>query len=154
MINESHAAHIKKVNVGFLISGPKVDPEKLSTLVNVMPDSSAQRGGERRNAKGDLLGHEENGWWRIESTPRLKVRGIRRKDINEHIETLLKVLLPHKVLLNKLSEGGETFFDVLWKSTYLYAGTGPLIEARLLRGIADLNAGIGFDIYQVDEDEE
>jgi hypothetical protein len=62
-------------------------------------------------------------------------------------------LSPHAELLNQVSEGGETFFDVLWKSTYLYAGTGPLIEARHLRGMAELNAGMGFDIYQVDEED-
>jgi hypothetical protein len=30
---------------------------------------------------------------------------------------------------------------------------GRLIEAQYLRGIADLKAGIGFDIYQIEEDE-
>ena len=138
----------------FIISGPKVEPEKLSALVNIVPDRSARKRDERRNIKGALLGYEENGWWSLESTPRLRVRGIRKKDINEHIDALLKILLPHKVLFNKLSENSETLFDVLWKSTYLYAGTGPCIDAHILRGMAELNAGIAFDIYQVNEDEE
>jgi hypothetical protein len=154
MISKSHASHIRKVNVGFIISGPKVKPEQLSALINTLPDRSARKGDERRNAKGQILGYEKNGWWRIDSMPRLKVSGIRKKDINEHLKVLLDILLPHRERLNKLSEGGETFFDVVWKSSYLYAGTGPLIEARYLEGVADLKAGIGFDIYQVDEDEE
>jgi hypothetical protein len=152
-IGKLHASHIRRVNVGFIISGPKVDPGELSTLLKLQPDSSAQKGDERRNNKGILLGFEEHSWWRIDSRSRLKVKGIRQKDINEHLKVLLKVLLPHCELLNKFAEDGEIFCDVLWESTYLYAGTGPLIEAQYLRGIANLNAGIGFDIYQIDEDE-
>ncbi len=153
MIGESHASHITKVNVAFIISGPKVEPKDLSALFNTLPDRFARKGDERRNAKGNVIGLEEHGWWRIDSTPRLKVTGIHEKNINEHLAVLLSILLPHRARLNELSEGGETYFDVLWKSTYLYAGTGPLIEAQYLRGIADLKAGIGFDIYQVDDDE-
>jgi hypothetical protein len=151
-INEFQASHTIDVNVGFILSGPRVDPHRVSDLIKILPDRSARKGDERRNIKGDLLGYEDNGWWRLDSGPRLNVTGIRSKDINEHLKILLKILMPHCELLNLLSEGGETFFDVLWKSSYLYAGTGPLIEAEHLRGMVDLRAGLGFDIYQVDEE--
>ena len=62
-------------------------------------------------------------------------------------------LLPHREAILELADGGETYFDVLWQSTYLYAGTGPLIEADCLAGVAALRAGMGFDIYQIDEEE-
>lgn len=52
-----------------------------------------------------------------------------------------------------MASGGETYFDVLWESTYLYAGTGPLLSAQVCEGIGALRAGMGFDIYQVDEDD-
>lgn len=42
--------------------------------------------------------------------------------------------------------------SVFWQSTYLYAGTGPLLDAADLAGVAALGAGMGFDIYQLDED--
>jgi len=42
---------------------------------------------------------------------------------------------------------------VLWESTYLYAGTGPLIEKDCCIGIGLLEAGLGFDIYQIEEPE-
>ena len=47
---------------------------------------------------------------------------------------------------------GETFFDVLWTSNYLYAGTGPIISHGGLQGMSDLGASIGFDIYQDEVD--
>ena len=75
-------------------------------------------------------------------------------DINEHLKVLLDVLLPKREIILEFATGGETYFGVIWKSTYLYAGTGPLIEAQYLRGITELGAGIGFDIYQVDEEED
>jgi hypothetical protein len=143
-ISQLHASHIREVNVGFIISVPKVDPLQLSDLTKIQSDRSAKKGDERRNARGDLLGYEDNGWWRIESSFRLEVTGVGKKDINEHLHALLNTLFPHAELLNQVSECGETFFDVLWKSSYLYAGTGPLIEARHLSGIAELNAGMGF----------
>jgi hypothetical protein len=152
-ISELHAFHIRRVNVGFVISGPKVDPELLSTLLKIQPDSSARKGDEKRNLKGSLMGSEENCWWKIDSLTHLKLTDIRQKDINEHLDVLLEILLPHLDILNSFSEGGETFFDVLWESTYLYAETGPVIDAGYLRGVADLKAGLGFDIYQQDEED-
>lgn len=50
------------------------------------------------------------------------------------------------------ARAARTYFDVLWKSTYLYAGTGPLVNAASISGIAALGAGVGLDIYQVDDD--
>jgi hypothetical protein len=57
-ISQLHASHIREVNVGFIISGPKVDPEQLSDLTHIPPDRSARKGDERRNARGDLLGSD------------------------------------------------------------------------------------------------
>jgi hypothetical protein len=51
----------------------------------------------------------------------------------------------------KRRTGGHTS-TLLWKSSYLYAGTGPLVDAVSIAGIAALRAGVGFDIYQVNED--
>jgi len=42
----------------------------------------------------------------------------------------------------------------LWKSTCLYAGTEPLLNADSIAGVAALGAGIGFVIYQVNEETE
>ncbi|MDB4908083.1 MAG: hypothetical protein JWO05_2867 [Gemmatimonadetes bacterium] len=76
------------------------------------------------------------------------------KDVREHFQFLHQRLLPHAQIFRRFAESGETFFGVTWKSTYLYAGTGPLLDAASLAGVAALGAGMGFDIYQIDEEPE
>lgn len=74
---------------------------------------------------------------------------VQSKDVNVHLNSLLTVLLPiQKVILQIIAEmKGETYFDVLWTSNYLYAGTGPVLSHEVVRGMSDLGASIGFDIY-------
>lgn len=76
------------------------------------------------------------------------------KDINDHINALLALLLPHQKRLSQLMDqlNAESYFDVLWTSSYLYAGTGPIISQKALRGMSDLRASIGFDIYEDEVD--
>ena len=47
----------------------------------------------------------------------------------------------------------KSYFDVLWESSYLYAGTGPILEENIIDGMSRLKASIGFDIYQIDGDD-
>ncbi len=104
--------------------------------------------------KGDVIGIEEEGWWQIESLKRVKGHGNSLKDINEHLKVLLELLVPQSNRLIEMSKNGERFFDVLWESTYLYAGTGLLVNAEHLQGIAKLKTGMGFDINQIDENKK
>ena len=43
------------------------------------------------------------------------------------------------------------FFDVLWESSHLYMGSGPLLDRDVLSGVAMLSGGIGFEIYAIDD---
>ena len=153
-ISPEHASHIRGLNVAFMLFGQDLDPDALSTRLGIPAHSSACKGDERRGPKGQLLGHHRQGWWRIDSSPLLTATGDARKDINEHLKVLLDLLLPKRDLVLEFAARGESYFDVLWESTYLYAGTGPLIDAEYLRGVADLGAGMGFDIYQINEEED
>jgi hypothetical protein len=100
----------------------------------------------RRNYAGDIMGTYDRGSWYLSSEG-----AVDSKDINDHFHYVLERLLPGRDYFAQVPNG-ETYFDVLWKSSYLYAGTGPLIDAASIAGIAALGAGVGFDIYQVDED--
>lgn len=142
-ISELHASHIRRVKVGFVVSGEDLVPSEITDLLGVSPSHAANRGDPKINAAGNVFGSEPEGWWRIDSVP-----GVDSKDINNHLELLLGIVLPHAAAL----EEHESFFDVLWESTYLYAGTGPVLSARACSGIGRLGAGLGFDIYQLDED--
>ncbi len=144
-----YLATIRRVHVEFLLSAPDLDPEEVSSALKIKPTRSAKRGDERRNPRGALLSPHKEGWWELSSEGKVK-----SKDINKHFEYLLKRLLPHRerILSFAKDKGGETFFDVLWENTYLYAGNGPLLSNQNIKGMAELNAGIGFDIYQINED--
>jgi hypothetical protein len=149
-INALHAAHIGRVGVDFYLSLPSLDPSKVTEGLGLQPDESAKRGDERKNYAGDLLSPHEEGFWVLSSKG--KVNGeLQSKDINEHIMFLLKLLLPHRESILRFAAGGETYFSVLWESSYLYAGTGPDISRECIEGISQLGAGLGFDIYQIEE---
>jgi hypothetical protein len=79
---------------------------------------------------------------------------VNSKDVNDHFQWILAQILPHREAVLDLARSGESFFNVRWESTHLYAGSGPLIDAECLNGVVALGAGMGFDIYQVDEPDE
>jgi hypothetical protein len=129
------------------VEAPSLDPEAVTKTLGISASRHACRGDERRNFNGDVIGVHECGWWKLSSKD-----VVVSKDINDHFRFLLDRLLPFREEIISFAEGGETYFDVLWESTYLYAGTGPLLDAASIAGAAALHAGMGFDIYQIDED--
>ena len=147
-ISELHVSHIRDVRVGVVLSSPNLTPQDVTATLGIEPDSSASRGDEQRNIAGKLMKPHTEGYWRIDTKGK-----VQSKDINDHFRFLLSLLLPHTKSILKFAQDGETYFDVLWQSTYLYAGTGPVIDSECLQGVSELQAGMGFDIYQIDEDE-
>ena len=144
-LNEHHASHIGRVQVDFFLSARDLDPNTVSQITGLKPDRDAKRGAERRNYKGQLIAPHDEGFWMISSRGRVE-----SKDINDHFDSLLMLLLPHREKLVQIIDQtqGEAFFDVLWTSNYLYAGTGPMISRQAIQGISNLGASLGFDIYQ------
>ncbi len=141
-----YPATIQRVHVEFILSRFDLDPDEVSLALKIKPTRSARRGDERRNHRGTLLSHHKEGWWELSSEGEVE-----SKEINEHFEYLLKRLLPHKETILSFAQGGETYFDVLWETAYFHGGNGPLLSNQNIKGMAELNASIGFDIYQVDE---
>jgi len=78
-----------------------------------------------------LLKLQPEGFWALSSKG--KVHGaLESKDIDEHLLFLSRQLLPHKDVILRLAQGGETSFGVIWKSSYLCAGTGPVINRECI----------------------
>jgi len=148
-LSDLHVSHIRKVEVGFIISGKNLNPQEITNALGIQPDHSAACGDERRNLKGALLAPHDEGFWRLDTCAK-----VQSKDINDHFRYLLSLLLPHQDAILKLSQEGDIYFDILWQSTYLYAGTGPIIDRDCLQGVSQLQASMGFDIYQIDDEEE
>lgn len=145
-IGENHASHIREVVVRFFISGRDLNPAAVTAALGIDPDVCALQGEPRRLGDGRAVGVESDGYWSVGSGGKVV-----SKDVNDHFRHLLALLLPRADAIVAAASGGETFFDVRWESTYLYAGTGPLLDAECVAGVARLGAGMGFDIYQIDE---
>jgi hypothetical protein len=148
-LNEMYASHIGRVAVSFVLLGEALEPDNVTEVLAIQPDRFARAGDERRNIKGDLLSPHKVGFWRVGSKGKVV-----SKDINHHISFLLEMLLPRRELVLELSASGEAVFDVLWESSYLYAGTGPVISRECLAGMGQLGASLNFDIYQIDSEVE
>lgn len=128
-LNPLHEAHIRGVAVTFSVSAPDLDPDAVTAATGLQPDDSARRGDVRRNRAGTPLRPEAEGWWALGTRGKLE-----SNDVREHFRYLRERLLLHAEALRDFARGGETFFDVFWQSTYLYAGTGPLLDAADLAG--------------------
>ncbi|HZE71630.1 MAG TPA: DUF4279 domain-containing protein [Pyrinomonadaceae bacterium] len=133
---EFHASHIGRVAVSFHLSSPTLDPNEVTRVLGVAPELVS-------------VPVSTHGFWSLSSQGKIEA-GLAAKDINEHFRYLLRALLPVREAVLKFAQGGETYFDVLWESSYLYAGTGPEIAGDCIAGICQLNAGLGFDIYQIE----
>lgn len=146
-LSEEYLSHIGRVGVSFYLSAPDLDPAQVTAKLGVSPDSMAKRGDERRNHAGQVISPHKKGYWRISTKGKLT-----SKDINEHFSFLLSVLLPHQEALLRLiwELTAEMDFDVLWESNYLYAGSGPILSRETVKGVSQLEASIGFDIYQIE----
>jgi hypothetical protein len=126
-LNPLHAAHIGRVAV---------------TLSFTMPGEDAAAVGRALDLPGDVDGER----WMIRSVP-----SVESNDLNDHLRFLLAHTLPHRERLHDVTEGGEVYADVLWESSYLYAGTGPVLAPDVIQGLGQLGATLGFDIYQLSE---
>lgn len=82
-ISDFHASHVRRVRVTFCIASTDMDPRRVSELLGVYPSKTVQRGDERRNAAGHIVGTEDQAHWC------LSTRGaVESKDINEHFRYL------------------------------------------------------------------
>ncbi len=148
-LNPLYEEHIREVAVDFDLTAPDLDPDAVSKEIGITSTRSAVRGDERRLPTGNELDPHNEGWWQLSSRGKVE-----SKDINDHFRYLLAHLLPHREYICSVAEKGESYFSVLWQSTYLYAGTGPMLDHDCIAGVVALKAEIGFDIYQINEKEE
>jgi hypothetical protein len=146
-ITKFEESTILSVRVAFSLTGPQLIPCEVTSGIGITPDFTIEPGAPWLNPLGMKIGKHETGMWGISSARRVK-----SKNINEHLKHLVDILLPRKRSLCELAKENESFFDVLWKSSYLNAGAGLRLDAECLHGVATLNAGIRFDIYQSQAD--
>ena len=141
-LSEFHESTILKTDAAFGFDNFACSPEDITERLGLNPDETRTKGEFRTRRDGSRLVVPFS-TWSIASNSM-------SKDINEHLRELLARLRVAKLPFSP--DWGEASFGVLWKSNYLYAGTGPFYEPDVLCGIAALGAALYQDIYQVDEE--
>jgi hypothetical protein len=142
-LSELYESTIIEVKAYFGFDHYACQPEDISLALGLQPDD-VRRAGDRRaiGKKGKQIAVPFNSW-SIESH-------CQSKDVNDHLRELLRKLKNTRSQMKP--EFGEPTFSVLWKGSYLYAGSGPFYEADVVQGIAELGASLWQDIYQVNQE--
>lgn len=144
---EFHKFIIGRVAVAYWLSSPDLDPVNVTSSIGVEPTLTVKKGDDILSPFGKIVGQQREGRWCLSSNG-----FIESKDVNDHFGYLFEELLPHRDRILELVAGAsaESYFDVLWESSYLYAGTGPVLSRESIERISLLAASVGFDIYQID----
>jgi uncharacterized protein DUF4279 len=143
-ISEFHESTIIEVKAYFGFDHFECSPDEITKALSISPDGIKIKGKKRKLKSGHEMDIFFNSW-SIESK-------IDSKDINEHLRELLNILKGKQDCIKP--EFGKPDFSVLWKGNYLYAGSGPFYESDVIIGIAEWNAELYQDIYQIDQEEE
>ena len=143
-ISEFHESTIIEVKAYFGFDYFECSPDEITQAFSILPDEIQIKGNKRKLRNGHEMDILFNSWW-IKSK-------INSKDINEHLRELLNILKGKQDCI--IPEFGKPNFSVLWKGNYLYAGSGPFYESDVIIGIAQWNAELYQDIYQIDQEED
>jgi hypothetical protein len=139
-ISDFHASTIVKVAAYFGFSEFAGDPDEITRVLGIQPDEVGRKGAAKRGRRGHIIHRPFNSWSMVSRSG--------SKDVNDHLRNLLDRL--NGVASDLPKEFGEPTFSILWKGTYLYAGSGPFFETDVIAGIARLRASLWQDIYQVE----
>ena len=140
-LSELHASTIEVVQASFVFAEFACDPQEITEAISIVPDH-VQRKGEPIELPNGLRQMAAFSSWGITSNSE-------SKDINIHLRQLLQRLEGKEA---RIRIEWNPYFDILWKGTYLYAGSGPIFERDVMAGIARCQAELGLDIYQVDRE--
>lgn len=132
-----------EVEVSFRIFGEDLDPDAVTNVLGIRPDSAVRKGEERDLKVGSRVIHlrpARQGMWSISS------KLPPDNPLEEHLQGLLALLEPKAEVIRGLAESGCSvdFFCGLFLRDY---NDGVTLPPELLSGIAALGAELGLDIY-------
>lgn len=140
-INEIFEREIQQVEVSLVFTDFEMDPEEITEKLGLQPDDLRRKGETRRLENGQEFVVPFN-LWSFKSPessldPNVQIRAI--FDLLESVGT-------------RVNPEWKPFFNILWKSRVLGAGSGPFYEKDVIEGIARIGAEIYQDLYHVEED--
>jgi hypothetical protein len=115
------------------------DPAEITEAIGIQPDDVRRRGERRVVANGHEFSVPHN-LWTVDSRAE-------SEDPNVQIREILARLAG---VQERIDPTWNPFFNVLWKSETLGAGSGPYFETDVIRGIAGIGAEIYLDLYALE----
>jgi hypothetical protein len=125
----------------FILRGKDLDPQEVSTLLDINPSRSFKRGERRTETK--VWPH---GFWKLESKDH-----IQSENLASHIEWLVNQLEPMASRLTTLvkERSLDAVISCFWIAETGHAGLG--LSASLINRIATLGLRLEVDIYCSDK---
>lgn len=120
---------------------PKMDPDSISSALEMQPSHTSKAGQQRMTPEGKLLRgvYRETRW----STLFAEGGGF---DLVETLTSHLTELEKRKTFLAELySTGGHIEIDIAWFTGE--KNTGQIFDWELLKRLAALKIDLGFDVY-------
>ena len=142
--------HVGKIQVTARLFCVGMKADEVTEALGVEP-TEAQTAHEPANfGPGGLKGAQECSLWTYETA--FKVRS---SDINEHLGHLLDVFLPLRSRIEDLRPLPHISVSIYWEST-IAGVAGPQIDARCIRGLAELGASLEIKVAKIErvEDDE
>lgn len=136
---------VNELFIDFVISAKELNSNEIQLLFgnSVTPDKSVSRGDKHP------MGYPyPEGMWLLSTRNKLN-----SEDVNEHIKVLVNTLHPYQdsiVNYAQIHDGVIIGFHIIWKSSDLHSGSGPLISAECVKFISQFNAELIVDCYAID----
>ena len=139
-----------RVEVSFRIFGEDLDPNAVTEVLGMTPDSAIKRGEEHDLKAGSKVIHSRparQGGWIIKSKLPPDVH------VEEHLRVMLALLEPKAAAIQDLRGAGNSadFFCGLFLQDY---NDGVELPPEMLADIAALGATLGLDIYDASHPQE
>ena len=122
-----------------------VDPDEVTSIIGFEPTDSFRKGdvrSKRRDVSAPL--YKMNGWFYCTRD------SSRSRDSRRHLELLLAGPLKDRGVTKALRERG-CWLDI--SIFYAYTGGGPTISPEQMKGLADADVDVWWDLYRELDDE-
>lgn len=117
------------------------DPDVVTEKLGLQP-TRTQRKGELRNGQ---IKQWPTAWF-INSEEK-----VQSKDLRRHLDWLMEQLSGKQEVIRELQKAGARLdISCFWASACGHGG--PMLDPRILKRLARLNIGLGFDIYFAGDD--
>jgi hypothetical protein len=140
---------VGRVEVDLVVRSDELSPDEIGRMLDIPAGYAHSKGDKIVSPMGNVVGTRLYNFWSFGSAMLTT-----SKDLNDHLQALFPILLPHVAVLHELAKLNGVFLSAVWESSRLDWGSGPIISPASCRGLASLGIELHFDIHCSLEHEE